>query len=101
LCDLSTTDDLERPLKVISTTGNHSEPMFKTQHKTCIRHIVKLLLLGLMWYATITQTSLIWPLGAEIVSLVWGIPENFNEFRVLAALLHGTLVVGISHTLRR
>ena len=26
------------------------------------------------------------PLAAEIVSLVWGTPANFNEFRVLAAL---------------
>jgi len=33
-------------------------------------------------------------LAAEIVSLVWGTPANFNGFRVLAALLHGTLVVG-------
>jgi len=38
------------------------------------------------------------PLAAEIVSLVWGTPANFNRFRVLAALLHGTLVVGISQT---
>ena len=28
------------------------------------------------------------PLAAEIVSLVWGTPANFNRFRVLAALLH-------------
>jgi len=34
----------------------------------------------------------------EIVSLVWGTPANFNGFRVLAALLHGTLVVGVSQT---
>ena len=27
------------------------------------------------------------PLAAEIVSLVWGTPANFNWFRVLAALL--------------
>jgi len=38
------------------------------------------------------------PLAAEIVSLVWGTPGNFNGFRVLAALLHGTLVVGVSET---
>jgi len=38
------------------------------------------------------------PLAAEIFSLVWGTPANFNAFRVLAALLHGTLVVGISQT---
>jgi len=41
------------------------------------------------------------PLAAEIVSLVWGTSANVNGFRVLAALLHGTLVVGISQTLRR
>ena len=29
------------------------------------------------------------PLTAEILSLVWGTPANFNWFRVLAALLHG------------
>ena len=38
------------------------------------------------------------PLAAEIVSLVWGTLANFNGFRVLAALLHGTLVVGVSET---
>jgi len=38
------------------------------------------------------------PLAAEIVSLVWGTPCNFNGFRVLAALLHGTLVVDVSQT---
>jgi len=38
------------------------------------------------------------PLAAEIVSLVWGTPANFNGFGVLAALLHGTLVVGVSQT---
>ena len=41
------------------------------------------------------------PLAAEILSLVWGTPANFNGFRVLAALLHGTLVVDVSETLRR
>jgi len=41
------------------------------------------------------------PLAAEIVSLVWRTPANFNGFGVLAALLHGTLVVGVSQTLRR
>jgi len=38
------------------------------------------------------------PLAAEILSLVWGTPGNFNRFRVFAALLHGTLVVGVSQT---
>ena len=40
------------------------------------------------------------PLAAEIGPVVWGTPANFNGFRVLAALLHGTLVVGVSQTLR-
>jgi len=30
-------------------------------------------------------------LTAEICWQVWGTPANFNGFRVLAALLHGTL----------
>jgi len=38
-------------------------------------------------------------LTAEICWRVWGIPANFNEFCILAALLHGTLVVGVSQTL--
>ena len=41
------------------------------------------------------------PLAAEIGLLVWGTPANFNGFRILEALLHGTLVVGVSQTLRR
>ena len=40
-------------------------------------------------------------LTAEIRWRVWGTPANFNGFRVLAALLHGTLVVGVSQTLWR
>jgi len=40
-------------------------------------------------------------LAAEIDPVVWGTPANFNRFCVLAALLHGTLVVGVSQTLRR
>ena len=40
------------------------------------------------------------PLAAEIDQVVWGTRANFNGFRVLAALLHGTLVVGVSQTLR-
>ena len=41
------------------------------------------------------------PLAAEIDWRVWGTPPNFNWFCVLAALLHATLVVRISQTLRR
>jgi len=41
------------------------------------------------------------PLAAEICRRVWVTPANFIGFRVLAALLHGTVVVGVSQTLRR
>ena len=33
------------------------------------------------------------PLTAKIGLPVWGTPANFNGFRVMAALLHGTPVV--------
>jgi len=41
------------------------------------------------------------PLAAEICWRVWVTPTTFNRFRVLAALLHGSLVVGVSQTLWR
>jgi len=41
------------------------------------------------------------PLAADIFSLVWGTPANFSGFRVSAALLYCTPVVGVSQTLRR
>jgi len=55
------------------------------------------------WVSTILP-QMVWPqelgpLAAEVVSLVWGTPANFNGFRILVALLHGTLVVGVSQTL--
>jgi len=40
-------------------------------------------------------------LAAEIYPVVWDTPANFNGFRVLAALLHGTPVLDVSQTLRR
>jgi len=41
------------------------------------------------------------PLTAEIDWRVWGTPSYFNGYRVLAALLHRSQVVGVSQTLRR
>ena len=38
------------------------------------------------------------PLAAEMFRYFGGTPGSFNGFRVLAALLHGTLVVGVSQT---
>jgi len=39
--------------------------------------------------------------AAEIDPVIWGTPVNFNGFRVLAALLHGSQVGSVSQTLRR
>jgi len=41
------------------------------------------------------------PLAAQIGPVVWGTAANFNGFRVLAALLHGTPALDVSQTLRR
>jgi len=38
-------------------------------------------------------------LAAEIGPVVWCTATNFNGFRVLAALLHGSQVVSVSQTL--
>jgi len=40
-------------------------------------------------------------LAGEICWRVWGTPAHFIGFRVLVALLHGSLIVGISQTLWR
>jgi len=40
-------------------------------------------------------------LTAEICWWIWSTPANFSWFRILAALPHGTLVVGVSQTLHR
>jgi len=37
-------------------------------------------------------------LAAEIDPVVWGTPANFNNFRVLAVLLHGSHIVSVSQT---
>jgi len=60
------------------------------------------LFLKICWTAMPHVLTIWWTstLAAEIGLLVWGTPANFNGFRVLAALLHGTLVVSVSQTLR-
>ena len=40
-------------------------------------------------------------LAVEIDPVVWDTAANFNGFRVLASLLHGSQVVSVSQTLRR
>jgi len=54
-----------------------------------------------MFFKCIRNMMNLGPLAAEIGLPVWGTPANFNGFHVLAALLHGSQVVGISQTLRR
>jgi len=39
------------------------------------------------------------PATFDVYWRVWGTPATFDGFRVLAALLHGTLAVGVSQTL--
>jgi len=39
-------------------------------------------------------------LAAEIGPVVWSASANFNSFRILASLLHGSQVVSISQTLQ-
>jgi len=38
------------------------------------------------------------PLAAEIGPVIWGIPAKLNGFRILAALLHSTVVLAVSQT---
>jgi len=46
------------------------------------------------------QYGQLWPTSGWDRFQVWGTPANFNRFRVLAASLHGTPVLGVSQTLR-
>ena len=41
------------------------------------------------------------PPAADIAPVVWGITANFYGFRILTALMHCTVVVGVSQTVRR
>jgi len=69
-------------LKHVSTTGKMS--LNRNNNHTCPHNMANF-----------------GPPAAEICWRVWGTPENYNGFCVLAVLLHGTLVVGVSQTLRR
>jgi len=46
---------------------------------------------------TLSGYNIVKFLVAEIDLVVWGTPSNFNGFRVLAALLHGSQVVRQPH----
>jgi len=66
--------------------------------KACIDNRKKLIKQQYLLHDNMVNFGL---LTAEICWRVRGTPANFNGFRVLAALLHGTQVVGVSQTLRR
>jgi len=69
--------------------------------KTCIDNRKKLALSSNTFSTRPRNMVNFGPLTAEIGSGVWDTPANFNGFRVFAALLHGSLVVGGSQTFRR
>jgi len=54
-----------------------------------------------LFYMSLQYGELRFTIRLRSVSLVWGTPGNFNGLRVSAALLHGTVVDGVSQTLRR
>ena len=74
-----------------SSSGHHrtilSGYIFAT--KACIDNWKKNLLSSNIFSTCPRNMVNFGPLVAEIVSLVWGTPANFNGFRVLAALLSG------------
>ena len=65
--------------------------------KACIDNLKKLVKTAISPLHVLTiMVNLNGSPTAEIGSLVWGTPANFNGFCVLAVLLHGTVVVGVS-----
>jgi len=72
--------------------------LYLRNYKACIDNRKKNLLSSNISPTCSYNMANVGPLAAEIISLVWGTPANFNGFLVLAALLHGTLLVGVSQT---
>ena len=65
-----------------------------SSHLRHVSTIGKMLLNSNMSSTCLHNMAIFGPLAAEISSVVWATPANFNGFRDLAALLHDTLVVG-------
>jgi len=83
--------------------GRMGVPLSKIRHLRTIAQLCRAISLQLRYLSTIGKKLVkqqylphLSSLAAEVGSLVWGTPANFNRFRIFAALLHGTLVVGIS-----
>jgi len=72
----------------------------KIRHLRTIKQLCRAISLQWKHVLTIGKKVNFGPITAEICWQVWGIPANLNGFRVLAPLLHGTLIVGVIKTLR-
>jgi len=91
--------DAKKSTKIAIWEPSHTLSGYIFSTKACIDNRKKLLSSNI--FSTCAHNMVNFgPLVAEIVSLVSGTPTNFNGFRVLAALLHGSQVVGVSQTLR-
>ena len=86
-----------------SPTGHHCTTLSGYGFATmaCIDNRKKNLLSSNISSTSPHNMANVGPLTAEISSVVLGTPANFNGFCVLALLLQGSLVVGVSQTLRR
>ena len=67
--------------------------------KACIDNRKKHLLNGSICSICLHNMVNFGPLTAEICCRVWGIPTNFNEFRVLASLRHRRCSTEVNQTL--
>jgi len=87
-----------------STSGHHIAQLCRAISSQ-LRHLSsigkKLVKQQYLLHMSLQYMANFGPLTAQIGLPVWGTPANFNGFRVLAALLHGTPIVGVSRTLRR
>jgi len=79
----------------MSTIARLSGYIFAT--KACIDNRKKLLSSNISSRCPCNMVNF-GPVTAEIDWRVWGTPSYFNGYRVLAALLHGSLVVDVSQT---
>jgi len=86
--------------KIAISAPSHNFVWLNLRNKGMYRQLEKKLKQQYLLHMTL-QCGELCLLAAEIVSLVWGTPANFNGFRVSAAFLDGTIVVGVRQTLRR
>ena len=83
-----------------SPSGHHrtNSSGYIFANKACIDNRKKLVKQQYLLYMSAQYGELRPTSGRDRFVIVWGTPGNFNGFRVLAALLYCTLVVGVSQT---